>query len=81
VDTYDLLGIHFTIFQNVKRTNVFCRISNGKIINQSNGHSTTITSFQTGAAIKFECNPGYKSGNIRLICHESGHWAPPKGHN
>lgn len=60
----------------------FLRIANGKVTSERQ-----YPPFFSGAELEFACNPGYlllqsgsKKIHNRLICHDLGHWMPPRGH-
>ena len=62
-------------------SNYFYRIANGKIA--STEHQPP---FYSGAELEFKCNLGFrlmqsrKKVHSRLICHDSGHWQPPRNY-
>ena len=59
----------------------FYRVANGKVA--STEHQPP---FYSGAELEFKCNLGFrlmqsrKKLHNRLICHDSGHWQPPRNY-
>ena len=67
-------------------TILYLRIANGKVTGSTSDQEPQPPFFH-GAELKFRCQPGFellKSGRNRIpdtfVCHDNGHWAPPRGY-